>query len=93
MKKVKYPEEFKAEAAKQVTERGHGVVDVAKRLGMSDKSLHLWVRLAKGRLGVGSGENATRKAEISRLKSELKRAKESLQNPDNDIGLKDVEQS
>jgi transposase len=76
MKRVRYPEEFKAEAVKQVTERGHGVVDVAKRLGMSDKSLYLWVRLAKGRLGVGSGENATLKAEISRLKSELKRANE-----------------
>ena len=32
MKRVRYPAEFKAEAAKQVTERGHGVVDVAKRL-------------------------------------------------------------
>ena len=38
-----------------MTERGHGVVDVAKRLGMSDKSLYLWVRLAKEQLGVGSG--------------------------------------
>ncbi len=45
--RVRYPAEFKAEAVKQVTERGHGVVDVAKRLGMSDKSLYLWVRLAK----------------------------------------------
>lgn len=41
MKRVRYPAEFKAEAVKQVTERGHGVVDVAKRLGMSDKSIYL----------------------------------------------------
>ena len=47
MKKVRYPAQFKAEAVKQVNERGHGVVDVIKRLGMSDKSLYLWVRLAK----------------------------------------------
>ena len=47
MKRVRYPAEFKAEAVRQVTERGHGVVDVAKRLGISDKSLYLWVRLAK----------------------------------------------
>ena len=59
-----------------MTERGHGVVDVAKRLGMSDKSLYLWVRLAQQQQGVGNGENATLKAEISRLKSELKRANE-----------------
>ena len=52
MKRVRYPAQFKAQAVKQVTERGHGVVDVAKRLGMSDKSLYLWVRLAKEQPGV-----------------------------------------
>ena len=76
MKAVIYPAKFKAEAVKQVTERGHGVVDVAKRLGMSDKSLYLWVRLAQQHQGVGSGENASLKAEVSRLKAELKRANE-----------------
>ena len=76
MKSARYPTEFKAEAVKQVTERGHGVVEVAKRLGMSDKSLYLWVRLAKEQPGVGSGENASLKAEVSRLKAELKRANE-----------------
>lgn len=49
MKRVRYPAEFKAEAVKQVTER----------LGMSDKSLYLWVRLAKAQPGAGSGENAS----------------------------------
>ena len=76
MKAVRYPAEFKAEAVRQVTERGRGVVDVAKRLGMSDKSLYLWVRLAQQQQGVGSGENASLKAEVSRLKAELKRANE-----------------
>lgn len=28
MKRVRYPTEFKAEAVKQVTDRGHGVVEV-----------------------------------------------------------------
>ena len=76
MKRIRYPAEFKAEAVKQVTERGHGVVQVAKRLGMSDKSLYLWVRLAQQQQGVGNGENASLKAEVSRLKVELKRANE-----------------
>ena len=76
MKSVRYPVEFKAEAVKQVTERGHGVVDLAKRLEMSDKSLCLWVRLAKDHQGAGSGKNAALKAEVSRLKAELKRANE-----------------
>ena len=76
MKTVRYPAEFKAELVKQVTERGHGVADVAKRLGMSDKSLYLWVRVAKDQQGVGNSENASLKAEVSRLKAELKRANE-----------------
>lgn len=76
MKRVRYPAEFKAEAVKQVSERAHGVVDVAKRLGVSGKSLYLWVRLANEQPGAGSGENAVLKAEVSRLKAELKRANE-----------------
>jgi Transposase len=40
MKSVRYPAEFKAEAVRQVNGRGHGVVDVAKRLGVSDKSFY-----------------------------------------------------
>jgi transposase len=76
MKRVRYPAQFKAEAVKQVSERGHGVVDVAKRLGMLDKSLYLWVRLAKEQSGVDRGETATLKSEVSRLKAELKRASE-----------------
>jgi len=47
MKKVRYTAEFKSETVWQVIDRGHGVVDAAKRLGVSDKSLYLWVRLAK----------------------------------------------
>lgn len=43
---------------------------------MSDKSLSLWVRLAKDRVGPGSGETAQLEAEVSRLKADLKRANE-----------------
>ena len=76
MKRVRCPAEFKAEAVKQMTERAHGVVDVAERLGMSDKSLYLWVRLAKGQSSAGDTEISQLKAEVSRLKAELKRANE-----------------
>ena len=40
----RYPEEFKREAVKQVTERGHKVADVAKRLGTTTKSLNDWIK-------------------------------------------------
>jgi transposase len=51
-------------------------VDVAKRLGVSDKSLYLWVRLAREQQGLGSGETAGLRSEVSRLKAELKRTSE-----------------
>lgn len=76
MKRVSYTAEFKAEAVKQVIERGHGVVEVSDRLGVSDKSLYLWVRQAKEQQGAGSGEAALLKSEITRLKAELKRTSE-----------------
>jgi transposase len=90
MKRVRYPAEFKAEAVKQVTERGHGVVDVAKRIGMSDKSLHLWVRLAQQQQGDGNGENTSLKAEVSRLKVELKRANEERDMEHSTAGAKTI---
>ena len=46
MKGCRYTAEFKAEAIKQITERGYGVVEVAKRLGISDKSLYAWLKKA-----------------------------------------------
>jgi transposase len=76
MTRARYPAEFKAEAVRQVTDRGHGVVDVAKRLGVSDKSLYLWLRLAKEQQGIGGGETTQLRAEVARLKAELKRANE-----------------
>ena len=35
MRGTRYTAEFKAEAIKQITERGHGDVEVSKRLGVS----------------------------------------------------------
>lgn len=42
MRGIKYTAEFMVEAIKQITERGHDVADVAKRLGVSTKSLYKW---------------------------------------------------
>lgn len=44
MKGKRYPEEFKKEAVKQVTERGYSVSDVAKRLGTTTHSLYGWLK-------------------------------------------------
>ena len=77
MRTVRYTGEFKAGAVKQVTERGHGVGEVVKRLGMSVKSLYPWVLLAKKQFGVGSGENTTLKAEVFHFEAELERTNEA----------------
>ncbi len=39
----RFTEEFKFEAVKQVVERGFGVADVSKRLGVSSHSLYAWI--------------------------------------------------
>ena len=75
MSSKRYTEEFKIEAVKQVTERGHGVYDVAGRLGITTHSLYAWIR----RYGDSPSHNATttdQQAEIKRLKAELKRVTE-----------------
>ena len=38
----RYTEQFKVEAVKQITEQGYSISDVAKRLGVTPKSLHDW---------------------------------------------------
>jgi transposase len=44
MKGKRYSEEFKAEAVRQVTERGYSVADVAGRIGVTTHSLYKWDR-------------------------------------------------
>lgn len=71
----RYTEEFKAEAVKQVTERGHAGSEVAARLGVSAWSLHRWVKERQGPPAerVQASEQA---GELRRLKAELKRVTE-----------------
>jgi len=71
----RYPEEFKIEAVKQVTERGYKVREVAQRLGVTDKSLHDWIK----RYGDQGNQHQTissQQEELRRLKAELRRVTE-----------------
>ena len=77
MSNLKYTEEFKSEAIRQVTERGYKVREVSERLGISSKSLYQWLRLAReSNAKQGQGSDKELRQEIVRLKSELKRAEE-----------------
>lgn len=71
----RYTEEFKVEAVKQVTDRGHSVAEVAARLGVSIHSLYAW-RKQYGRPGPTRAAAADQAEELRRLKSELRRVTE-----------------
>ena len=47
MGQQRYTPEFKDEAVRQVTERGHSVQQVAVRLGVSSHSLYKWVKVVR----------------------------------------------
>jgi len=78
MSKGKFADEFKAEAVKQVIERGYTVGDVAKRLGISVQSLYKWVKVSapnatdryEAELKEVRRENLTLKAELRRTQDE-----------------------
>lgn len=75
MSSKRYPDEFKIEAVKQVTERGYAVADVANRIGVSQHSLYEWIKkysLPEPQRIKAAGQSA----EIRRLKAELKRVTE-----------------
>ena len=76
MRGTRYTAEFKAEAIKQVTERGHGVVEVSKRLGVSDKSLYAWLKQSQHNDLPNSKDIVALKQELQRMKAELKRTTE-----------------
>ncbi|MBN9134165.1 MAG: transposase [Nitrosospira multiformis] len=75
MSSKRYPEEFKIETVKQITERGHPVAEVASRIGVSQHSLYAWLKRYSLPESEGS-ERCGQAEEIRRLKAELKRVSE-----------------
>ena len=71
----RYPEEFKIEAVKQVTDRGYKISEVAGRLGVTAKSLHDWIK-KYGDAGSQHQTITSQQEELRRLKSELRRVTE-----------------
>ena len=69
-----FTEDFKLDAIKQITERGHSVADVSKRLGVSTHSLYSWRKRDAASTPVVMKEDQS--AEIRRLKQELARVTE-----------------
>ena len=64
----RYPEEFKIEAVKQVTDRGYKISEVAERLGVTTKSLNDWIKKY--------GDTGSQHQTISQQQEELRRVTE-----------------
>lgn len=75
MSGIRYTEEFRIEAVKQITERGYKVSEVAKRLGVTPKSLNDWLK----KYGDQGSQHQTindQQDELRKLKAELRRVTE-----------------
>jgi transposase len=72
MQRSNYAPEFKDEAVKQVIDKGHSVVDVAKRLGIPDNVLCTWVNKFKKADQPESSDLKAMQAEVAKLKAELR---------------------
>ena len=75
MSAKRFPEEFKIQAVKQVTEKGHAVASVAERLDISTNSLYNWLK----RYGSNSEhyqELSEQDKRIRVLEKELKRTQQ-----------------
>ena len=71
----RYTEEFRMEAVKPVTDRGHPVAEVASRLGVTTHSLYQWI--TRYRVPPAEHEAAQdQQTEMRRLKAELNRVTE-----------------
>ena len=72
----KYSDEFIAEAIQQVRERGYSAHEVAKRLGVSPKTMYRWLKKARGpevssSMDAMRRENAKLKEVVGYLYTEL----------------------
>ena len=75
MSDKRYTEEFKIAAVRQVSEQGYPVLEVAERLGITNRTLYAWLR--KYQLPNPSEKQTEDKDdEIKRLQAELKRTRE-----------------
>lgn len=71
-KGIRFTDEFKKDAVAQVVDRGYAVSEVAKRLGISTKSLYTWRTQFSKPVKVLSDEAAL-SAELRQTRKELAR--------------------
>ena len=68
----RFTEEFKIQAAKQVTDQGYSVASVSERLGVTSSSLYNWIK-AYGPDSEEYRQSQEQSDRIKQLEKELKR--------------------
>ena len=77
MSQQRYTPEFRDEALRQVTEKGHSVQEVAARLGVSSHSLYKWAESVRPeKTEQREDELLDAKKQILTLRAELRRVQE-----------------
>jgi transposase len=71
-KRRHFTEEQKADAVRLVRTSGEGIPTVARNLGLTENSLRNWVKQAEINEGTREGLTTEEKAEIRRLRKELR---------------------
>ena len=74
-KGIRYTDEFKQEAVNQVAVHGYPVSEVSQRLGISTKSLYVWIKTFSKPRQQRENESDLQ-TENSRLKRELRRTQQ-----------------
>lgn len=73
----RFTPEFKAEAVRQVIERGYSVAEIAARFGVSTHSLYKWVKaVTPDKSEKQASELLEAKSEILRLRAQMRRLEE-----------------
>jgi transposase len=79
---TRYPSEFKEEAVRLVKSSGRSIADVARSLGVSDRTLWYWVsedRKVRERADDPTSLNADEASELKRLRKENAQQREDME--------------
>lgn len=75
MRSFRYTAEFQAEAAKQISGRGHGTLEISQQLSVSDENLYKgYVSPTSETVTSFSKDVAVSKQEVTRLNAALKQS-------------------
>jgi len=77
MSNQRFSPEFKAEAVRQIVDRGHSIAEISQRLGVSAHSLYKWVKAVKpDKTDEQAAALIEARSEVLKLRAQLKRTEE-----------------